>query len=178
MKPFSPPVELQKNGAAAIIVPDQRWTRCDIKTTGLLANTIAHQQAYEEGAFEAIFSRNGVLWEGSHSTILFVKDGILVAPPLTNHVLPGITRSELLALASRESIPTCIRTCFEREVCEFHEVLMVATTTEIVPITSVNGKRIGDGTPGPIAKRLQNAFRVSIDSFLLASSEPNRVAQF
>lgn len=177
-KPFSPPIELQKNGAAAIIVPDQRWTRCDIKTTMLLPNTIAHQQAHEEGAFEAILSRDGVLLEGSHSTILFVKDGILVAPPLTNHVLPGVTRGELLALASRESIPTCIRTCFEREVCDFQEVLMVGTTIEVVPLTSVNGQRIGDGTAGPIAKRLQNTFRVSVDSFLRASSELNRGAQF
>lgn len=71
--PFTSPTELQEKGVGAIIVPDQRWGRCDIKTVCLLANTLANQQAFEASAYEAIFRRDGVLQEGTHSSILFVK---------------------------------------------------------------------------------------------------------
>jgi D-alanine transaminase len=156
-KPFSPPTNVQQTGAAAITVPDQRWARCDIKTIALLANTLAHQQAHEAGAFEAIFARNGVLQEGSHSSILFVKDNVLISPPLTNHILAGITRSVVHSVAAAESISTATRSCHEDELPEFQEVLMVGTTVDIVPITVVNGRPIGGGAPGPIARKLQSA---------------------
>src|SRR5206468_3682682 len=84
--PFSSPTDLQEKGVAAIIVADQRWGRCDIKTIGLLPNVLANQQAIEAGAQEAIFRRDGVLHEGTHSSILFVKNNVLIAPPLTSFV--------------------------------------------------------------------------------------------
>ena len=158
-KPCSSPIEQQQKGAAAIIVPDQRWTRCDLKTISLLPNTLAHQQAFEAGAFEAIFSRDGVLQEGTHSSILFVKDCVLVCPPLTNHLLPSITRKVVKSAASAESIRTTTRLCYESEIYDFDEVLMVGTAVEIVPLTSINGRSIAKGTPGPIAKRLQASFQ-------------------
>src|SRR5262245_47426126 len=88
-KPFSPPVAEPESGARAILVPDQRWARCDLKTTGLLANTIAQQKAFEAGAYEAIFCRDGMLMEGTHSSALFVRQGTLLGPPLTNYILPS-----------------------------------------------------------------------------------------
>jgi len=157
--PCLSPTDLQEKGAAAIIVPDQRWGRCDIKTICLLANTLASQQAMEAGAHEAIFRRDGVLREGSHSSILFVKDNILIAPPLTIFVLPSVTRNVVLSLAHDESIRTAFQPCLEREVYEFEEILMLGTGSEIIPITTVNGRIIGSGLPGPITRRLQNAFR-------------------
>src|ERR1041384_4083148 len=81
--PFSSPTDLQEKGVAAIIVADQRWGRCDIKSLGLLANTLANQQATEAGAYEAIFRRDGALQAGSHSSILFVKNNVVIGPPLT-----------------------------------------------------------------------------------------------
>jgi D-alanine transaminase len=157
--PFTPPIELRKKGASAIIVPDERWGRCDIKTINLLPNTMANQRAFEAGAFEAIFARDGLLLEGSHSSILFVKDDALLCPPLTNFILPGITRNVVLSLASTESISVHIRPCLENEVAEFQEILMLGTTSEIVPITKVNGISVGTGVPGRIARKLQSAFR-------------------
>jgi D-alanine transaminase len=157
--PFSAPTELQEKGVGVIIVPDQRWGRCDIKTIGLLANTLANQQANEAGAYEAIFRRDGVLQEGTHSSILFVKDNILIAPPLTVFILPGVTRNVVFSLAHDDSIRTTIQPCLERELFEFQEMLMLGTGSEIIPITTVNGRKIGNGVPGPITRRLQNAFR-------------------
>jgi len=156
---FSSPIELQENGVAAIIVPDQRWGRCDIKTVCLLANTLASQQAAEAGAYEAIFRRDGVLHEGTHSSILFVKDNYLMAPPLTVFMLPSVTRSVVLSLAHEESIRTTIQPCLESELWGFQEFLMLGTGSEIIPITTVNGRKIGNGIPGPITRTLQNSFR-------------------
>ena len=157
-KPFTPPIEKREKGVSAIIVPDQRWGRCDIKTINLLPNTMASQQAFEAEAFEAIFSRDGFLLEGSHSSIFFVKDNVLVCPPLTNLVLPGVTRDVVLSLASAESISVHIRPCHENEVAGFQEVLMLGTTSEIVPITKVNGIPIGGCIPGSVTRKLQSAF--------------------
>jgi len=113
VRPFSSPVLQQEAGVSAILVPDQRWSRCDIKTIGLLPNVLANQMAMEAGAFEAIFSRDGQLQEGSHSSILFVTSNTLIAPPLTNRILPSITRSIVLSLASTALIATDIRPCHE-----------------------------------------------------------------
>ena len=156
--PFTSPTELQDKGVAAIIVPDQRWGRCDIKTVCLLPNTLASQQAAEAGAYEAIFRRDGVLHEGTHSSILFVKDNYLIAPPLTVFMLPSVTRNVVLSLAHEESIRTNIQPCLESELWGFQELLMLGTGSEIIPITSVNGRKIGNGIPGPITRRLQSAF--------------------
>lgn len=159
VKPYSAPKELQENGAKAILAPDQRWSRCDIKTVGLLANVLAHQKAREAGAFEAILYGQGLLHEGTHSSILFVKRDVLVCPPLTNRILPSVTRSVVIELAATEKIEVEIRSCSEGELFEFDELLMLGTGVEIVPITEVNGRKIRHGHPGPVTKRLQNAFR-------------------
>jgi D-alanine transaminase len=156
---FSAPVEQQQNGAAAILVPDQRWGRCDIKTIGLLPNVLAHQQAREAGAFEAIFCRDGLLQEGTHSSIIFAKKDVLVCPPLTNRTLPSVTRKVVLELARAESLEVEIRPCREDELFQFDEIIMLGTGVEIVPITVVDGKRIGQGQLGPIARQLQRSFK-------------------
>lgn len=157
-KPFSSPVKDQENGASAIVVPDQRWARCDIKSISLLPNILAYQAAAEAGAFEAILSRDGVLLEGSRSSILFVKNGRLIFPPLTNYVLGSITRNVVLELSGAESIPAAIESVYEKDLFGCDEVIMASTTAEVTPILRVNGKTIGSGKPGPIARRLQEAF--------------------
>lgn len=162
--PFASPTDLQEKGVAVIIVPDQRWGRCDVKTIGLLANTLANQQAVEAGAHEAIFRRDGALQEGSKSSILFVKNNILIAPPLTTHILPSVTRNVVFSLAHEESIRSTIEPCLERELFDFQEILLLGTASEIIPITTVNGRKIGNGAPGPITRRLQKAFRQLVHS--------------
>jgi len=156
---YSSPTQMQENGAKAILAPDQRWSRCDIKAIGLLANVLASQKAREAGAFEAIFYADGLLQEGTHSSILFVKKDVVICPPLTNRILPSVTRSVVIGLAATESIDVEIRPCREGELSEFDEILMVGTGSEIIPITAVHGQKVRHGYPGPVAKRLQGAFR-------------------
>jgi len=162
-KAFSPPREQQEHGASAILVPDQRWSRCDVKTIALLPNTLAHQQAREAGAFEAIFTRDGLLQEGSHSSMLFVEKDVLLCPPLTNRLLPSITRRVVIDLALAESLEVETRPCREEELFGFDEVMMLSTSVEIVPITAVTGQKIRQGYVGPMTRRLQKAFRALVD---------------
>ncbi len=158
-RPYTGPKELQENAAKAILAPDQRWARCNIKSIGLLANVLAHQRAQEAGAFEAIFFGDGLLHEGTHSSILFVKKDVLICPTLTNRILPSVTRSVVTRLAEQESIDVEERQCREGELFAFDEVMMLGTGVEIVPIVNVNGKKIGHGYPGRVTRRLQAAFR-------------------
>ena len=163
-KPYTPQRQLQEDGVTAILAPDQRWSRCDIKTILLLPNTLARQRAKEAGAFEAIFCCDGLLHEGSRSSILFVKKDRLVCPPLTNRVLPSVTRSVVIGLAMAESIEVETRPCRESELLEFDEVMMLGTGVEIVPITAINGRKIRQGQVGPITKCLQKAFRAAVNA--------------
>jgi D-alanine transaminase len=163
-KPYSPPRQLRENGAMAILVPDQRWSRCDIKSISLLPNILAHQKATEAGAFEAIFWGDGLLHEGTHSSILFVKGRRLVCPALTNRLLPSVTRSVVIELAIAESIRVDERPCREGELLEFDEILMLGTGVEIVPITTINGRKIRHGMVGQITRQLQSAFTRTVNS--------------
>jgi D-alanine transaminase len=156
---YAGPEELQDKGAKAILAPDQRWGRCNIKSIGLLANVLAHQRAHEAGAFEAIFFGDGLLLEGTHSSILFVKKEVLVCPTLTNRILPSVTRAVVMRLAEQESIEAEERQCREGELLAFDEVMMLGTGVEIVPIVNINGTQIRFGYPGPVTRRLQAAFR-------------------
>src|SRR5690606_19302549 len=96
-------------GVAAVAVPDTRWTRCDIKSIALLPNVLANQQAHDAGAFEALFVKDGILIEGSHSNLFGVLDDTLVTYPSCNYILSGITRSLVLELARELGIPAAER---------------------------------------------------------------------
>jgi D-alanine transaminase len=158
-KPFSPKNTAQQDGVSVIILPDQRWTRCDLKTTCLLPNILAFQAAREAGAAEAVLSRDGVLLEGTRSSMLFVKGGAILVPPLNNYILGSITRQIALELAAQEQIPVAIESCFEANASQLDELMMVGTTSEIIPVTRIGSRFVGTGTPGPITRRLQAAFR-------------------
>ncbi len=163
-KVFSPPLAERKNGAAAILVPDDRWGRCDLKTTNLLPNVLAIQRAKDAGAFEAILHRDGLLQEGTHSSILYVIKNQLICPPLTNRLLPSVTRQVVISLALAESIKMDIRAVRVDDIWECDEILMVGTGSEIIPITKVNGRVVRDGKVGPVAGKLQRAFEELVRS--------------
>lgn len=163
-KSFAANAAAQRDGGSVVVVPDQRWARCDLKTTNLLPNILAFQAAREAGALEALFSRDGVLMEGSRSSMLFVKNGTVFAPPLNNYILGGITRELVLELAAAEKIPVALQPTFESELPGLEEVMIVGTTTEITPVISVNGRAVGDGKAGPITRRLQAALRRFIEA--------------
>ena len=158
-KPHARPAnESFTDGVAAITVPDTRWGRCDIKSIALLPNVLANQQAKEAGAFEALFVREGVLIEGSHSNLAAIIAGEIVTYPECNYILGGITRRFVLDLARESGIPVREAPIFLDRMDDVDELFLTGTTTEVMPITRLDGRPLGDGRPGAIARRLQLAY--------------------
>ncbi len=148
-----------ESGVKIILVPDIRWARCDIKSVALLPNVLANQQAKESGAEEAVFVRDGALTEGSHSNFAAVFDGELVTYPKSNYILAGITREVVLDLARKLGIPVREYPILETELPHADELMLLGTTTEVIPVVQVDERRVGSGNPGPITRRLRKAFR-------------------
>lgn len=151
-----------ENGVAAIAVPDTRWTRCDIKSIALLPNVLANQQAHAAGAFEALFIKDGVLIEGSHSNLFGVLDGTLMTYPSCNYILSGITRTLVLDMARELDIPAREAPLPWDRIDDIEELFLSGTTTEVMPVTRVDDRIVGDGRRGPITTRLQEAYRSRI----------------
>jgi D-alanine transaminase len=146
--------ELRAKGVAAISVIDQRWARCDLKVISLLANVLARQQAVESDCAEALLIRDGYLKEGAASNIFVVKDGVLLAPPKTQLMLPGITYDVVLELAKYHGQPLEIREISENELRSADEVWMTSSTKEILAVTTLDGQPVGLGKPGPHGEKM------------------------
>jgi D-alanine transaminase len=149
-------------GVGGITRPDLRWSRCDIKTISLIANCMANQEAKENGAFEAILVRDGVALEGSHTSFFGVVRGEVRTAPLSNLILPGITRELVIEAAERDGIEIRYEPLTEAELGIADELFITGTTTEVVPITTLDGKKVGTGSPGPMTKRVMDLYRKAI----------------
>lgn len=159
-KPFRQhPATCWDDGIAAITVPDTRWSRCDIKSIALLPNVLANQMAKENGAFEALFVRDGVLIEGSHSNLAGVLDDEIVTYPVCNYILPGITRQFVLDMAREMGFAVREGAIRIEDLPRVQELFLTGTTTEVMPITRLDGRPVGDGRPGAVARRLQQGYR-------------------
>jgi D-alanine transaminase len=155
---FTPPRDLQENGAAAITHPDQRWKRCDLKTINLLPNVLAKQHAREAGATEALLVRDGVVTEGSHTNVFAVLGGVLRTHPCTSEILHGVTREIVLSLARGAGITVEERPIEASDLPHAEEVFLTGTTTDLIPVTGVDGVPVGSGAPGPVARTLLNRY--------------------
>lgn len=152
------PADVRARGVAAITVADDRWAHCNLKVISLLANILARQQAVDAGCAEALLIRDGFLKEGAASNIFVVKDGVLLAPPKTPFMLPGITYDIIIELAGRHGQPLEVREIHENELRVADEVWMTSSTKEILAITTLDGKPVGNGAtagkPGPLGERM------------------------
>jgi D-alanine transaminase len=154
------PPELRKNGAAAITVEDSRWGRCDLKTVQLLPNVLAKQKALAAGVFDAIFvSPEGVVREATSSNICIVADGVVITHPLTPQILPGITRMVVIDLCRELNIPVSERFFKTDALYGSEEAFLTGTVTEVLPIVTIDGRRIGDGQVGPVTAKLYETLR-------------------
>ena len=156
---------LIERGATAITVGDLRWSRCDIKTTSLLGNVLHRWQAADAGATESILLRDGWVTEGSTSSAHVVKGGGLLTPPQTNAILPGTTRGVLFELAARAGIPCERRPLAEAELRGADEILIASAGGGIRAVTTLNGKAVADGMPGPVFRRIHAGFKATIQEF-------------
>ncbi len=170
VKPFRQhPALYWDDGVSTITTPDTRWSRCDIKSIALLPNVLANQMAKEAGAFEALFVRDGVLIEGSHSNLAGVLNDTVVTYPVCNYILPGITRRFVLDLAQELGLPVREGAILVEELPHVQELFLTGTTTEVMPITKLDGRPVADGKPGPVARRLQKAYRDRVDALRAAA---------
>ncbi len=159
-------VEARQHGACVVSRPDIRWDRCDIKSTNLLANILAMQDAHEAGCSEALFYLpDGTLTEGTHTNLFGVRDGRLVTAPRNNEILPGITRGFIVGLAQQAGVAVEERKLHRDRLDEVAELFVSGTTSEIMPVVRVDDRRIGDGAPGPVTRRLQEAYNAAVRAF-------------
>ena len=157
LKPL--PADLAEQGVAAITVEDNRWQRCDIKAITLLANILLRQQAIDQGAAEAILVRDGKVNEGAASNLFIVKDGVVVTPPKGPDLLPGITRDLILELAATHGIDHREAVISPEDLKRASEVWLSSSTREILPVTRLDQRPVGNGMPGPVWRRMMDLYQ-------------------
>lgn len=155
----APPAGLVENGVAAITAEDTRWARCDLKTTSLVANVLLRQLSADAGCAETLLVRDGWLMEGSSSSVFIVVDGVILAPPKTRHILPGITYDVVLELAVREALPHAVRPIAVDELRGADEIWLTSSTKEILAVTTLDGRPVGNGRPGPIYRHMHALYQ-------------------
>jgi D-alanine transaminase len=147
-----------ENGIAVITHEDIRWQRCDIKSVSLLPNTMLYNKAVKAGAGECVLIRNGMVTEATHSSVLGVKNGTVITRPLSNLILPGITRKVILEICTANRIPFEEREFTDAEMLEMDEIIIAGTGSEVTPAIQVDSKIIGNGKPGKITCFIQEKF--------------------
>ena len=151
---------LCETGIKLITVLDQRWSRCDIKAVGLLANVLAYQAAQQAGASDAIFCEaDDTVNEATAGNIFIVTTaGEFVTPPKSHRLLAGVTRDKLLQAAGSAGIPTAERRITKTELLSAAEVILSSSTAEVVPVVMVDSQPIGTGKPGLAARKVYAEF--------------------
>jgi D-alanine transaminase len=155
----SPTKEQVDNGVACVSARDFRWEKCHIKSISLLGNVLARQISADAGAVETILFRDGFLTEASASNVFVVKDGVVAAPPQDHLILLGITYELLVRLAAEGAIRLEIRPIPEAEVRAADEIWLSSSTKEVLAVTTLDGKPVGDGRPGPLFRRMHALFQ-------------------
>jgi D-alanine transaminase len=160
--------EQRHHGVACTSARDFRWERGDIKSISLLGNVLARQMSADHGALETIMFRDGAhggpwLTEASASNVWIVKDGALLGPPKSEHVLEGIRVDLLHELCEEEGIAYNLKPISEAELRSADEVLLSSATKEVLPVTKIDGEPVGHGAlrgkPGPVYARLYEAYQ-------------------
>lgn len=156
--PFDRPTTVRTEGLSAVSIPDMRWLMCHIKSTSLLGNVLARQQAVDAGVDEVIQFRDGFMTEGASANIWVVKDGVLLAPPRNHLILEGVRYRLLEELAAKAGVLFEARPISEEEVANADEIMLTSATREVLPILQYNGKPVGTGQPGAIYQALRAGY--------------------
>ncbi|MDD5409856.1 MAG: D-amino acid aminotransferase [Methylobacter sp.] len=153
------PLDNRDSGVKAISVDDSRWELCNVKATTLLANILLRQQAVEQGCAEAILVKDGYVTEGAASNVFAVIDGILMTPPQSHEILPGITRDVILEIAQQNNI-LCREEIISLDALKTaSEIWIASSTREIVPVVELDSEKVSDGKPGPVWQTMNRLFQ-------------------
>lgn len=157
----------RQKGVKAIMMPDERWARCHIKSLNLLPNILAKRAADKENASEVLFYlENNTITEGSSSNVMVVKDGVIYTHPEDKKILSGITRLKVLEIARNLGI-TVQEQIFKKDfMLDSDEIFITSTVMEILPITLVDDKKIGNGMLGPVFKQIYARYLEEIEEFV------------
>jgi len=155
----TPSREMVERGVAVVTAVDNRWHRCDLKTISLVGNVLMRQLAADAGAVETVMFRDGFLTEASASNVLIVKDGTIVVPPKDNLILPGITYDATVEFAADVGVPVVTRPVARAEALAADEMWLSSSTKEVLAITTVDGAPFGGGAPGPVFRKVWEAFQ-------------------
>ena len=156
-----PTPEQIERGVAVITGTDERWLHCDLKTISLLGNVLARQAAVDAGGVESVLFRNGYLTEASASNVLLVKDGVVIAPPKDNLILPGITYDAAFDLAREGGLPVKMRPVAREEALAADEMWLSSSTREVLAVTTIDGSPFAGGRPGPVFRKIHALFQAS-----------------
>ena len=145
-------------GIKVISLPDQRWARRDIKTVQLLYPSMAKMAAKAAGAGDAWLVEDGKVTEGSSNNVYIVKNGRIITRELSNDILHGITRAAVLRYAAEAQMEVEERAFTIAEAQAADEAFVTSATTFVTPVIEIDGTPLGDGTPGPVARRLREIY--------------------
>ncbi|KAB7707541.1 D-amino-acid transaminase [Bacillus aerolatus] len=154
------PAEVRSQGVKVVLLKDERWQNCYIKSLNLLPNILAKQEAFEQNCFEAVLVRDGFITEGSSTNTFIVKEGKIQTAPLSNHILAGITRLAVKEIAGELHLPFVEKSFTAEELYAADEVFLSSTSSEVLAITSADGRKIGGGRPGAVTKKLYENFQL------------------
>lgn len=157
MKPLT--AEQRARGVACVTADDFRWEKAHLKTISLLGAVMARQISFEQGALETVMFRHGFLSEAASSNVWVVKDGVVMGPPRDHLVLEGIRYGAIEELCTQEGIGFELRRIARAEVLAADELMLSSATKEVAPITTLDGRPVGDGRPGPVYQRLYDAYQ-------------------
>ncbi len=148
----------KRRGVSVITTEDIRWKHCDVKSVNLLGSVLAKQRTRDAGADEALFVHQARVTEGASSSFFLVREGRIVTHPADEEILPGTVRDRVIALALSGGIRVDERPVLERELYGPDEAFLTSTTQGVMPVTSIDGRIIGEGIRGPVTQRLQNLY--------------------
>lgn len=151
--------EIETTRASVITREDFRWHRCDIKSISLLGNILSNQEAASHACYETIFLRDGVVTEASHCNVFFVKGETVFTHPADTNILDGITRQAVLELCGDMGLEVRLEGVPARQVRQMDEAFLTGTSTQVMPIARVDGEACYPEAPGPVTRRIQEAFR-------------------
>ena len=147
-----------KTGIKIISMPDIRWGRRDIKTIQLLAPSLGKMAAKAAGVDDAWLVEDGFVTEGTSNNAYIVKGGKIITRDLSYGILSGITRAAVLRFAREAQMDVVERPFTIEEAMEADEAFVTSATTFVSPVVEIDGETLGDGTPGPIARRLREIY--------------------
>src|SRR6185369_13601130 len=157
----TPSADQVERGVAVVTADDNRWLRCDLKTISLVGNVLMRQLAADADAVETVMFRDGMLTEASASNVLIVRDGVVIAPPKDHLILPGITYDAALEFTHAAGVALDVRPVKREEALGADEMWLSSSTKEVLAVTTLDGKPFAGGVPGPVFRRVYDAFQAA-----------------